>query len=94
MKMEFMEDSNEQIRANMILAHLSQARNELHDALIAEAPKGVNRMIAVIREHAASFERDMEEDELYKKGGFQVIMKRELMDADFPQLFKNALEYL
>lgn len=76
------------------LDELLKARKALIDQMALEQNKGVNRLIAIIREHGRKWDKDHINDETYIQGGFIVVMKKELEEYDFPPEFKAALKYL
>ena len=72
--------------------------NELHTKMIiqirAEAHKGINRMICIIREYGREFDKKYKDNPTVKPGGFVKVVKSVMMDLPLDEAKKQALSHL
>ena len=62
--------------------------------LQAEAYKGVNRMVAIIREYGREFDNHYKDNPEIKQGGFVKLTKKRLLELKSNDNIKAALRYL
>ena len=70
-------------------------RNACFDQMKKEAHKGINRVIAIVRDWARKWRKEaILIDENIKDDGFEKLIKKRLLELDLPKEIKRAVKYL
>ena len=82
------------IRDIDMLTYFNELSNKMFTQLQAEAHKGINRIIAIIRIYGREFDNKYKDDPTVKQGGFVQFTKKRMFELKSNDKIKAALKYL